>query len=69
MQSMTGVLDAEPDPQAAFNLVLCTYALGDKEMMKQAFTKLVQVSIQFFVSGGECGGGSNFFPVTTTIAQ
>ena len=44
MQSMNGVLDAEPDPQAAFNLVLCTYALGDKEMMKQAFAKLVEVS-------------------------
>ena len=44
MQSMNGVLDAEPDPQAAFNLVLCTYALGDKEMMKQAFSKLVEVS-------------------------
>ena len=43
MQSMNGVLDAEPDPQAAFNLVLCTFALGDKEMMKQAFSKLVEV--------------------------
>ena len=38
MQSMNGVLDAEPDPQAAFNLVL------DKEMMKQAFSKLVEVT-------------------------
>ena len=44
MQSMNGVLDAEPDPQAAFNLTLCTYALGDKEMMKQAFSRLVEVS-------------------------
>ncbi|KAL0039331.1 hypothetical protein WJX79_003743 [Trebouxia sp. C0005] len=43
MHSMNGVLDAEPDPQAAFNLVLCTFALGDKEMMKQAFSKLVEV--------------------------
>ena len=43
MQSMNGVLDAEPDPQAAFNLTLCTYALGDKEMMKQAFSRLVEV--------------------------
>ncbi len=43
MQSMNGVLDAEPDPQAAFNLVLCTFALGDKEMMKQAFSRLVEV--------------------------
>lgn len=60
MQSMIGVLDAEPDPQAAFNLVLCTYALGDKEMMKQAFSKLVEVSMLccMFVkddsSGGKC---------------
>ena len=52
MQSMIGVLDAEPDPQAAFNLVLCTYALGDKEMMKQAFSKLVEVSMLC------CGHGS-----------
>ena len=44
MQSMNGVLDAEPDAQAAFNLVLCTFALGDKEMMKQAFSRLVEVS-------------------------
>lgn len=47
MQSMNGVLDTEPDPQAAFNLVLCTFALGDKEMMKQAFSKLVEVGELF----------------------
>ena len=44
MQSMNGGLDAEPDPQAAFNLTLCTFALGDKEMMKQAFSRLVEVN-------------------------
>ncbi len=48
MHSMNGVLDAEPDPQAAFNLVLCTFALGDKEMMKQAFSKLVEVVLKSF---------------------
>ncbi len=46
---MNGVLDAEPDPQAAFNLVLCTFALGDKEMMKQAFSKLVEVFYSSFL--------------------
>ena len=45
MQSVNGVLDAEPDSQAAFNLVLCTFALGDKEMMKQAFSRLVEVRL------------------------
>jgi len=49
MHSMNGVLDAEPDPKAAFNLVLCTFALGDKEMMKQAFSKLVEVVHKFFL--------------------
>lgn len=43
MQSLTSVVDAQPDAQAAFNLVLCTFALGDKEMMKQAFTSLMEV--------------------------
>ena len=44
MQSMNGVLDTQPDAQAAFNLVLCTFALGDKEMMKQAYSRLIEVS-------------------------
>ena len=58
MQSMIGVLDAEPDPQAAFNLALCTYALGDKEMMKQAFSKLVEVSMLCLdVDSGDSDGG------------
>ena len=46
MQSLTSVVDAQPDAQAAFNLVLCTFALGDKEMMKQAFTSLMEVRQQ-----------------------
>lgn len=48
MHAMNAVLDAEPDPQAAFNLALCTFALGDKEMMKQAFSKLVEVVFKSF---------------------
>ena len=43
MQSMIVVLYAEPDHQEPFNLTMCTYALGDKEMMKQAFSRLVEV--------------------------
>lgn len=43
MQSLNSVVDAQLDAQAAFNLVLCTFALGDKEMMKQAFTRLIEV--------------------------
>ena len=63
VQSMIGVLDAEPDPQAAFNLVLCTYALGDKEMMKQAFSKLVEVSMLCFNTGSDDSGGGRRLPV------
>ena len=56
MQSLSSVVDAQLDAQAAFNLVLCTFALGDKEMMKQAFTRLIEVGttcsiqLQIFVS-------------------
>lgn len=36
---------AVPSPivQTAFNLVVCCYALGDKEGMRQAFARLLQV--------------------------
>lgn len=47
MQSLSSVVDAQLDAQAAFNLVLCTFALGDKEMMKQAFTRLIEVCTSF----------------------
>ena len=63
MQSMIGVLDAEPDPQAAFNLVLCTYALGDKEMMKQAFSKLVEVSMLCLDIDSDDSGNGKLLPV------
>ncbi|KAF8060003.1 Ift88 [Scenedesmus sp. PABB004] len=33
-------LDAAPDAQAAFNLLICSYALGDREGMTAAFTRL-----------------------------
>lgn len=32
-----------PDHQTAFNLVLCAVALGDAELMRQAFVQLLQV--------------------------
>lgn len=44
MQSLNSIVDDQLDAQAAFNLVLCTFALGDKETMKQAFTRLVEAS-------------------------
>lgn len=47
MQSLSTVVDTQPDAQAAFNLVLCTFALGDKETMKQAFSRLVEVSTAY----------------------
>ena len=30
-----------------FNLLLCSYAIGDKENMKKAFQKLLQVRVDF----------------------
>eukprot|EP00877_Chromochloris_zofingiensis_P003785 jgi/Chrzof1/13407/Cz07g31250.t1 len=37
------VMESAPDHQAAHNLVVCSYALGDKEGMKTAFEKLLAV--------------------------
>ncbi len=37
--------------QTAFNLVVCCYALGDKEGMRQAFARLLQVRSGVWVCG------------------
>lgn len=40
---MCGVL---PAPQTGYNLVVCAYALGDREAMKQAFLQLITTESQ-----------------------
>ncbi|KAI9223464.1 hypothetical protein BC828DRAFT_375863 [Blastocladiella britannica] len=37
------ILETKPDHKAAFHLVLCAYALGDREKMRRAFGRLVAI--------------------------
>ena len=41
MQSFSDVMDNEPDLVTGFNLVICYYALGDREKMKKSFVALL----------------------------
>jgi len=43
MQSFDTVMENMPDHATGFNLVVCFYALGDKEKMKKAFQQLLHV--------------------------
>mmetsp|Transcript_17885 Transcript_17885/g.50068 ORF Transcript_17885/g.50068 Transcript_17885/m.50068 type:complete len:786 (+) Transcript_17885:210-2567(+) len=43
MESFQTVMENVPDHSTGFNLIVCFYALGDKEKMKKAFQMLVQV--------------------------
>ena len=36
-------MEGAPDLQTGFNLVLCYYALGDKERMRKGFSRLLSV--------------------------
>lgn len=36
-------MDGSPDYQSGFNLVLCYFALGDREKMKRAFSRLLVI--------------------------
>lgn len=38
------IMADKPDSETGFNLLLCAYAMGDKEKMKKAFQKLSQLS-------------------------
>ncbi|EFJ48487.1 hypothetical protein VOLCADRAFT_101916 [Volvox carteri f. nagariensis] len=44
LQSFATVMDNVPDHQTGYNLVMCNYALSDREGMKTAFQKLLKVS-------------------------
>jgi intraflagellar transport protein 88 len=39
------IMEATPEIQAGFNLVVCYYALGDVDLMKRGFQRLLQVQL------------------------
>jgi intraflagellar transport protein 88 len=41
--SFENIVEANSDYHAAFNLVICYFALGDRERMRRGFQKLVQI--------------------------
>mmetsp|Transcript_18157 Transcript_18157/g.21753 ORF Transcript_18157/g.21753 Transcript_18157/m.21753 type:complete len:774 (-) Transcript_18157:386-2707(-) len=43
MQSYDTVMENAPDMPTGFNLVVCFYALGDKEKMKKSFVRLLTI--------------------------
>jgi intraflagellar transport protein 88 len=43
IQSFESIMENQPDPQSGFNLILCYYALGDKQNMKTGFKNLLNV--------------------------
>eukprot|EP01083_Nonionella_stella_P006310 18353_1 len=43
IQSFEAVMDTAPDAQTGFNLIVCYYALGDKEKLKRGFAQLLSV--------------------------
>jgi len=43
LQSFSTVMDNVPDHQTGYNLVICAYALGDREGMKRAYLRLLEV--------------------------
>ncbi|GAQ81294.1 hypothetical protein KFL_000760230 [Klebsormidium nitens] len=43
LQSFEAIMDGSPDYQSGFNLVLCYFALGDREKMKRAFSRLLAI--------------------------
>ena len=43
--SLETLLDAAPDPQGGFNLIVCYYAHGDADKMKRSFLRLLAVQL------------------------
>ncbi|KAK2185541.1 hypothetical protein NP493_231g03022 [Ridgeia piscesae] len=44
--SFEHIMGEEPDFQTGFNLILCYYALGDREKMKRTFIKLLSIDLK-----------------------
>ncbi|KAJ3102294.1 Intraflagellar transport protein 88 [Phlyctochytrium planicorne] len=43
--SFESIMESTPDYHTAFNLILCYFALGDKERMKRGFQKMVSIKM------------------------
>ena len=43
MQAFEQIMETDADYRAGLNLVVCCFAIGDKERMKQAFVRLANV--------------------------
>ena len=43
MQAFEQIMETDADSRAGLNLVVCCFAIGDKERMKQAFVRLANV--------------------------
>ena len=43
MQAFEQIMETDADHRAGLNLVVCCFAIGDKERMKQAFVRLANV--------------------------
>ena len=46
IQNFETIMNASPDFQTGFNLILCYYALGDTEKMRRGFNKLLAIPMQ-----------------------
>ena len=42
-QTYEAIMDNQPDMQSGFNLIVCYYALGDREKMKKGFQMLLNI--------------------------
>lgn len=45
IESFENIMQGEPSAQTAFNLILCLFAIGDKDKLKKAFTQLLTIEI------------------------
>ena len=45
MQAFEQIMETDADYRAGLNLVVCCFAIGDKERMKQAFVRLANVRL------------------------
>eukprot|EP01028_Stygiella_incarcerata_P013164 TRINITY_DN81579_c0_g1_i1.p1 TRINITY_DN81579_c0_g1~~TRINITY_DN81579_c0_g1_i1.p1 ORF type:complete len:850 (-),score=260.43 TRINITY_DN81579_c0_g1_i1:223-2508(-) len=53
MRVFEEIMQQEPDIQTGMNLVLCTYALGDRDGMKRSFTRMLSVEPPSYLMGDE----------------
>ena len=44
--SFEHIMTEQPEYRTGFNLVLCYFALGDRDKMKKSFTKLLEVNLK-----------------------